>query len=39
MSDEWLGETLISQGRGERRAWLRLEAGFLVSGGGSGAGI
>lgn len=39
MSDERLGETLISQGRGERRARLRLEAGYLVSGSGSGKGI
>lgn len=36
MSDERLGETLISQGRGERRARLRLEAGFLASAGGEG---
>lgn len=36
MSDERLGETLISQGRAERRARLRLEAGFLASGGDEG---
>lgn len=36
MSDERLCKTLIYQGRGERRTRLRLEAEFLVSGGGAG---
>lgn len=40
MSDERLGKTLISQGRGDvQRAQLRLEGAFLVSGGDSGTGI